>query len=180
MLTYCPHLIIATQTQTVKYSFEDLRTTVLGVSFEGEDERTQEYELPQDINMKVTGWESYNQFMDRIYSSTPGVRVYVIDLFASSALNESRQVIVFHHNSDGANGKSTIFILVRRALGELHESCQSSLLSASGKTAAGGANEELMSVRSKRLVQLTEVRGVIIKILVIIINFSYDIMIISQ
>ena len=65
-------------------------------------------------------------------------------------------MIVFHHSAHGSNGKSTLFALVARAFGELHESCQATMLNAASKTAAGGANEELMSTRGKRLVQLTE------------------------
>jgi phage/plasmid-associated DNA primase len=72
--------------------------------------------------------------VDRIYSSTPGVRPWLTDVLASSVLSEVRQMIVFHYKKTGSNGKSTFFELVRHAFGELHEACQSVLLSESKRT----------------------------------------------
>jgi len=39
------------------------------------------------------------------------------------------QVIVIHHNAEGANFKSTLFALIRRAFGDAFVKCASALLS---------------------------------------------------
>jgi P4 family phage/plasmid primase-like protien len=98
--------------------------------------------------------EGYCSFMDRILK--PDVRRYLVDLFASSALNENRQVMVIHHNVSGSNGKSTLFALVKRAFGDLFVKCDSKMLAPSTYVSASGPNEELMSCRGKRIVLVSE------------------------
>ena len=67
-------------------------------------------------------------------------------------------MIVFHHNVKGANGKSTLFALIKMAFGELFVKCSSSLLSSSAasSSAPSGPNEELVSTRGKRIVLFSE------------------------
>ncbi len=65
-------------------------------------------------------------------------------------------MIVFHHNVKGANGKSTLFILIKRSLGELFVKCSSALLSSATASSPSGPNEELVSTRGKRLVLFSE------------------------
>ena len=148
------------QTQTVKYRYEDLREAVMRSSLDGDgdgDEDGESTRLPEVLEERKTrDWREYDEFVERIYGSSPGVRRYVMSVLASSALNEIMQVIVFHHGERGANGKSTLFSLIQSAFGELHETCSAAMLNASSKTSSGGANEELVSTRSKRLVQMTE------------------------
>lgn len=152
------------QTQTVKYRFEDMRA-VLKSSMcvcEEEDEGDERMLPPmrapdrEERKPRTRDWEEYDEFVERIYGANPGLREYVMDALASSALNELLQVILFHHGDSGSNGKSTFFTLVQSAFGDLHEACSASMLNASSKTSAGSANEELMSTKSKRLVQMTE------------------------
>ena len=79
-----------------------------------------------------------------------------MDLMGSSALNENRQVLVIHHNVSGANGKSTFFVLVKLALGDLYVKCSSGLLNPNSYNSSSGPNEELMSARGKRVVLFSE------------------------
>lgn len=147
------------QTMTVKYRFEDMRAALLGGDGEGEDQDDNDYhcmQLPRKIQSTLQ-WDGYDAFMRRIYSSTPQMRSYMMDTLASSLLNENRQVIVFHYNEKGANGKSTKFSLVKHALGDLFVKCSSSLLgSMAGASNPSGPNEELVSTRGKRLVLFSE------------------------
>ena len=142
-------------TMTVGYRFEELREAVLGEREDGSEDAWNK--LPAAMDAASASWRAYDQFVERIYSSTPGVRRWLVDVMASSALAEVRQMIVFHYKKTGSNGKSTMFELVRYAFGDLHEACQSVLLSESKRTASGGANEDLVSVKGKRIVQMTEV-----------------------
>ena len=146
-------------TLTVKYRFEDLRAAVLASSInDDDDDDDDDFALPPSpsTQQRAKNWVDYNAFVDRIYGSHPGLRPFVMDALASSALNEILQVILFHHGEKGANGKSSFFSLVQGAFGELHESCSAAMLNATSKTSAGSANEELISTKSKRLIQMTE------------------------
>lgn len=139
------------QTQTVQYGFEDMKEFL-----EGSCDAICETVIPR-LCRRSEKWQAYDAFMRRIFSSTPDVREYLMDLLASSALNESRQIIVFHHNVKGANGKSTLFSLIKMAMGELFVKCSSSLLSsATSSSAPSGPNEELMSTKGKRVVLFSE------------------------
>jgi len=151
------------QTMTVGYRFEDMRASLLRrtAAGAGEEEEDDELRLPRGIReagREPEGWAEYEAFMSRIYSSTPEVRGYMLDALGSSLLNESRQVVIFHHNERGANGKSTKFALIKRAMGDLFIKCSSSLLGMGSSTASSpsGPNEELMSTRGKRLVLFSE------------------------
>jgi hypothetical protein len=103
-------------------------------------------------------WREYDGFMARIFSSAPEVRKYLIELFAASAANVNLQVVVFHHNLQGSNGKSSLFSLLRATFGELMVKCSASAMVAGSSGAGGGSgpNVELASVEGKRLVQFTE------------------------
>ena len=151
------------QTMTVKYRFEDLRAALLGGGG-GDDDDDDDDDDDADDCLRLPGkadsphgWDGYDAFMRRIYSSTPQMRCYMMDTLASSLLNENRQVIVFHYNEKGANGKSTKFSLIKQALGDLFVKCSSSLLgSQAGASNPSGPNEELVSTRGKRLVLFSE------------------------
>lgn len=138
------------QTLTVDYSFEKMMETLGGGDVE--------FELPERDAVEATPvWRAYDAFVAKIFSSTPSVRTYLFDLLASSALNENRQVIVFHHNVKGSNGKTAFFALVRQAFGSLFVKCKSSLLSAASECSnPSGPNEEHISTRSKRIVLFSE------------------------
>lgn len=143
------------QTMTTGYPFEEMRTAMSG---KNEEDDTGDDELPRDdMTQSTSSRRAYDRFVEMIYSSTPGVREWLMDVLGSSALAENRQMIVFHYNKEGSNGKSTMFELIRRALGDLHEACQSTMLSETKRAGSGGANEELVSMKGKRIVQLTEV-----------------------
>lgn len=144
-------------TLTVGYRFEELREAMLEDAAAGSEDDKGWNELPSKPAPSASSWAAYDRFVERIYSSTPGVRPYLVDVLASSALAELRQIILFHYKKSGSNGKSTMFDLVRHAFGDLHEACQSMLLSESKRTASGGANEDMVSVKGKRVVQMTEV-----------------------
>ena len=100
--------------------------------------------------------EGYERFMHQIYSSSPEARTYVIDLLASSLLNENRQAIVFHFNVKGANGKSKVFELFQCALGKLFIKCASTVLNRSSMTSPSAPNEELVSMKGRRAVVVSE------------------------
>ena len=149
------------QTQTVQYRFDEMKGQVDPPSRpeDDEDSKDEDEEAHSAMPKRVCegeGWRAYDAFMRRIFSSTPEVRGYLMDLLASSALNENRQVIVFHHNVQGANGKSTLFVLIKRAFGELFVKCSSALLSAATSSSPSGPNEELVSTRGKRIVLFSE------------------------
>ena len=113
-----------------------------------------EYEAMAEVaDRGGEAWREYDEFMSRIFHSVPEVRKYVMELFAASAANVILQVIVFHHNLQGSNGKSTLFALLKAAFGELMVKCAASALSGGGK---GGPNEELASVKGARIAQFTE------------------------
>lgn len=143
------------QTMTTGYRFREMRAALLGLE-EGEEDDDGDA-LPRTTGSSTATATAYSAFVERIYASTPGVREWLVDVLASSLLAENRQMIVFHYNTRGSNGKSTMFELIRKALGDLHEACQSTMLSEARRASAGGANEEMASMRGKRLVQLTEV-----------------------
>ena len=146
------------QTMTVGYAYEDVLVEAGG----GDDlDSPGAYELagmPRPVPGGVAhrAWAEYDAFMARIFSSTPEVRPYLIDLLASSALNQNRQVLVIHHNVKGANGKSSLFALIKRAFGALFVKCASSLLNCASSVSPSGPNEELVSVRGKRIVLFSE------------------------
>jgi putative DNA primase/helicase len=66
------------------------------------------------------------------------------------------QVIVIHHNVKGANGKSTLFALIRRAFGDAFVKCASALLNPGPSSSPSGPNEELVSTKGKRVVLFSE------------------------
>lgn len=148
------------QTQTVGYGFLEMLEALLP----GED--AEELAIGSMVLVQGgktdlavrggTAWRGYDEFVARIYSSSPDVRTYVMDLMGSSALNENRQVLVIHHNVSGANGKSTLFVLVKLALGDLYVKCSSGLLNPTCYNSPSGPNEELMSARGKRVVLFSE------------------------
>jgi hypothetical protein len=139
-------------TQTVGYAFEELVECASGGASGATADADDAAVLPSAATVKATaGWGEYDAFMTRIFSSTPEVRAYLIDLLASSLLNENRQVMVIHHSLRGANGKSTLFALIRKAFGSLFIKCASALLNPSNGSASG-PNEELVSTKGKRLV----------------------------
>ena len=107
------------QTMTTGFRFEDLRET-----------------------MRESGGEEGGRIRE-ILGATPAD---LIDLLASSALNENRQVIVFHHDLLGGR---TLFALVQAAFGELFIECPSALLSA---RASSWPNKSLMPIKGKRVV----------------------------
>ena len=129
------------QTLTVGYRFDEMCSAVSGSNEEEEEEDAGDGKLPERARGRESGgredWERYDAFVDRIYSSTPGVRAWLTDVLASSLLADNRQIIVFHYNSRGSNGKSTMFELIRRALGGLHEACQSNMLSDAKRSSSG-------------------------------------------
>ena len=80
-----------------------------------------------------------------------------MELLAASAASINLQVIVFHHNEQGSNGKSSTFTLIKAGFGELMVKCAASALVApAGGGGNSGPNEELASVQGKRIVQFTE------------------------
>jgi phage/plasmid-associated DNA primase len=121
------------QTLTVKYRYEDMMN-----------------------HCTPSVYDEYNEMVGRIYESTPGVRTYLTSLFASSALNENRQCVVFHHNVTGGNGKTTFFSIVRMAFGDTFMKCDSKMLAPATFVNSSGPNEELMSCKGKRIVLVSE------------------------
>ncbi|GAX86205.1 hypothetical protein CEUSTIGMA_g13619.t1 [Chlamydomonas eustigma] len=114
-----------------------------------------EYEKMMEAS-EGEAWEEYDAFMSRIFSSCPKIRRYLMEMFAGGAANENLQVILFHYNVQGSNGKSTLFSLVRKAFGELMMKCSSSLIVSPTHTSSGGPNEDLASIKGTRGVQITE------------------------
>jgi len=125
------------QTLTTGYANEDLEVSV-GASDDGK--------------------EGYERFMLQIFSSAPEIRGYVIDLLASSILNENRQVIVIHYNITGANGKSKLFELIQSALGGLFMKCQSTVLNRASITTPSAPNEGASRCGHLRAFVSTEVQ----------------------
>lgn len=88
------------QTMTVGYRFEEMRAAVLDAVADGADgagagaeEANEELRLPKVTEAtKLRAWKEYDAFISRIYSSTPAVRMFMLDALASSLLNENRQV----------------------------------------------------------------------------------------
>lgn len=150
------------QTLTVRYSYESMVRQLLAGRVHDDGTETETEWLAEalpgpEVVRSGPGWAAYDAFVSRIFSSTPEVRPYLVDLLASSALNENRQVVVVHHNTQGANGKSSLFGLIKQAFGALYMKCSSNLL-ATNATGGGASapNEELMSTRSRRLVLFSE------------------------
>jgi P4 family phage/plasmid primase-like protien len=114
------------------------------------------YEEVAEGSLDADTSSAYDLFMTRIFSSAPESRRYLIDLLASSLLNENRQVIVFHYNVSGSNGKTTLFELIRRTLGALFIKCASTLLNPATITSPSAPNEELVSIRGRRIVMVSE------------------------
>ena len=108
-----------------------------------------DFESIEDIGLSA----SYDTFMKQVLGE---MREYVVSLLASSVLGENRQVMVVHHNVAGSNGKSTFFMLVKRALGDLFMKCDSKMLAVASHVSASGPNEELISCKGKRLVLVSE------------------------
>lgn len=79
-----------------------------------------------------------------------------MELFAASLAGVNLQVIVFHHNVQGSNGKSSLFALLKAAFGDYMVKCAASALVAQAGGGSAGPNEELASVQGKRIVQFTE------------------------
>ena len=149
------------QTHTVGYSFEEM-AEALGLDAEAVDEpgaiavaEGSEADLKVRSNASAA-WRTYDAFVSKIYSSSPPVRGYVMDLMGSSALNENRQVLVIHYNVGGANGKTTIFVMFKQAFGAYFVKCSSGLLNPASFSSPSGPNEELMSARGKRVVLFSE------------------------
>jgi phage/plasmid-associated DNA primase len=80
----------------------------------------------------------------------------VIDLLASSLIGENRQVIVIHYNVTGANGKTKLFELIKLVFGDLYMKCQSTVLNRASITSPSAPNEELMSMKGRRIVVVSE------------------------
>jgi hypothetical protein len=135
------------QTQTVEYGFE---ATVEALGGENELELP-----PREVVESTAVWRAYDAFVKQIFSASPEVRVYLMDLLASSALNENRQIMAIHYNIRGSNGKSTLFSLISKAFGGLYIKCLSSVM-ASTTNPASGPNEELASVKGKRVALFSE------------------------
>jgi P4 family phage/plasmid primase-like protien len=132
---------------TVQYSFEDMVRSV--DASDASDARR----LPPDAS--TPAWAAYDAFVGRIFTSSPGVRAYLMDALAAALTGENLQAIYFHYNAAGSNGKSSLWSrLVKQAFGALFVKCQSSLLNAFSATS--GPNEELMSTRGKRVVLFSE------------------------
>ena len=138
------------QTLTVRYPYGDVMT-----SAEGEEELSATLESSGGP-ISPADYAGYERFMQQLFSSVPEVRTYLMDLLASSVLNENRQVIVFHHNIKGSNGKSTFFELIRHATGDLFMKCQSTVLNPATITSPSAPNEELISMKSRRIVMIAE------------------------
>jgi phage/plasmid-associated DNA primase len=65
-------------------------------------------------------------------------------------------LIVFHHNVNGSNGKTKLFELARYTFGDLFMKCQSTALNPATITSPSAPNEELMSMRGRRVVMVAE------------------------
>jgi hypothetical protein len=116
------------------------------------------YEAMMDATAAVGSTAEYDEFMSRIFSSSPDSRKFLIELYAASAANVNIQSIIFHFNVQGSNGKSTVFSLARSTFGALMMKCSASVLAAPppGLGVGSGPNEELASLKGMRAVQVTE------------------------
>jgi hypothetical protein len=74
------------------------RYVTLSVGYEYEAVAALDAATEDDASAETSEASEYRRFMSRVYSSDPEVLPYLLDLLASSLLNENRQVIVFHHN----------------------------------------------------------------------------------
>ena len=114
------------------------------------------YEDMMESEGDLEGAAAYESFMSQIFSASPEARAYVVDVLASSLLNENRQIIMFHFCLRGSNGKTTLFELVRTAFGALFIKCASTLLNPATITTPSAPNEELVSICGRRVVMVSE------------------------
>ena len=96
-----------------------------------------------------------DEFLAQVHPK-PENREYLLVSLRSAARRLNRQVIMVHYNAAGANGKSTLFALVKHAFGSLYTACSPTLLVASSFNNPNAANEELMSARGACVVLFTE------------------------
>jgi hypothetical protein len=137
-LTFC-------QTLTVGYRF-----AAMAVALGGVDDL---HLPPREIVEATAVWQEYDRFLGQTFDTTPGARGRLIDLLASSALNEPRKVLVVHHDVHGvagACGKTTLFALVAKAFGDLFVKCASSM------AATGAAAVVPAEARGKRVLLFSE------------------------
>jgi P4 family phage/plasmid primase-like protien len=123
--------------------------------------RAQEYYVSQTVGYayeEVTSCpeEEYRRcmrFLERIHPDRE-ILDYVLRRIVAALRGVKEQLILVHYNVAGSNGKSTLFALIKMALGSLFMKGNSGVLSTPANP--HGPNEELMSLKGKRLALFSE------------------------
>lgn len=115
--------------QTVGYAYDDVMR------------------CPDDVH------DACMRFLDKIHPD-PAILNYVLRRIGNALRGVKEQLILVHYNVAGSNGKSTLFSLIKWALGALFMKGNSGVLSTPANP--HGPNEELMSLRGKRLALFSE------------------------
>jgi phage/plasmid-associated DNA primase len=98
-------------------------------------------------------FDACTAFLSRIHTD-PELLGYVLRRISNAVRGIKEQLILVHYNVAGSNGKTTFFSLVKWALGSLFVKGNSGVLSTPANP--HGPNEELMSLRCKRLALFSE------------------------
>ena len=97
--------------------------------------------------------EDCRAFLGRIFPDA-SMLSYVLRRVANALRGLKEQLILIHYNVAGSNGKTTFFSLLKATLGDLFIKGNSGILSSPANP--HGPNEELMSLRGKRLALFSE------------------------
>ena len=99
--------------------------------------------------------EAFDAFFAQIQPKKDN-RDYLLGRLHNAARKVNDQIIIFHYNITGSNGKSTWFNLVELAFGDLFVNCNPQLLVQPTLTTPSAPNEELMSVKGCSIVLFSE------------------------
>jgi phage/plasmid-associated DNA primase len=113
------------------------------------------YAFEDVINVCDEVYDECSAFLKKIYPNE-NIKKYVLKSLSDSLRGLKMKRFFVHYNVEGSNGKSTVFALVKKAFDELFVRCQNGLLYASQNVAANQSNEELFSIKGKRIVLFSE------------------------
>jgi P4 family phage/plasmid primase-like protien len=94
-------------------------------------------------------------FLAQIFPNQ-NVKKYILKKISNAVRGINDQLVMFHYNVSGSNGKSTFFNLCKVALGGLFMKCKTDVLYAKKQVNSSGANEEVMSIKGRRIVLFSE------------------------
>jgi hypothetical protein len=83
-------------------------------------------------------------------------RRFLLARLHNAARKRNDQVLLVHYNAAGANGKTTFFVLVHAAFGDLYMACDPALLVAAALSSPSAPNEELVSIKGMCVVAFSE------------------------